>query len=224
MELIGGRLGVDIVMARLASVRPVFHSEADFQFAFAQTVVAMDPAIRIRLEVPVRNRESGRAEYIDLVCLADMTTRIEFKYATQRWEGTDGLTDEPFMLREHAAMDLARHGFIHDVSRLERFTTDPASNGFAVMLTNCPSLWNTVTATSRDAAFRISEGRLVTGDLRWGTPDNPYPKNDRTLRGHYTGHWQDFSEPPGTRMRWAGWEITSASDEGNHGLGQVHEP
>src|SRR4051794_28782435 len=182
-------------MTRLASMRPVFHSEADFQFAFAQTVSSMDPGVHLRLEVPVRNQGTRRTEYIDLVCMADCVTRIEFKYATKRWEGTDGITSERFMLREHAAMDLARHGFIHDVHRLERFTVDPASNGIAIMLTNSPNLWNPARVTSRDAAFRIDEGRTLTGNLVWGTPESPFPQNDRSLRGRYTAHWHDFSEP-----------------------------
>ncbi|HZJ07358.1 MAG TPA: hypothetical protein VFD59_18120 [Nocardioidaceae bacterium] len=142
MGLIGNRLALTDVMVQLASVRPVFHSEADFQFAFAQTVGAMDPRMGLRLEVPTRDSETRRAEYIDLVCIGDDVTRIEFKYATRKWEGTDGVTDERFMLRDHAAMDLARHGFIHDVFRLERITTEPGAKGLAIMLTNSPSLWN----------------------------------------------------------------------------------
>lgn len=207
MGLIGNRLALADVMAELASTRPVFHSEADFQFAFAQTMWSMDPSIRIRLEVPARNQSTRRTEYIDLVCIADSVTRIEFKYATRKWDGTDGITEERFLLRNHAAMDLARHGFIHDVYRLECLTTGPDSNGFAIMLTNSPNLWKPAGATSRDAAFRIHEGRTITGDLAWGTPERPYPQNDRTLRGRYTAHWQDFSELKGCQLRWLGWAI-----------------
>jgi hypothetical protein len=207
MGLIGDRLVLADVMTRLASERPVFHSEADFQFAFAQTVWSLDPGIQLRLEVPARNQQTRRTEYIDLVCMADSVTRIEFKYATRQWEGTDGITEERYLLRDHAAMDLARHGFIHDVYRLERLTTDPGSNGLAIMLTNSPNLWDPGTMTSRDAAFRIDEGRTLTGDLAWGTPESLYPQNDRTLRGRYTAHWHDFSELPGSQLRWLGWTI-----------------
>ncbi|QIG44167.1 hypothetical protein G5V58_16550 [Nocardioides anomalus] len=209
MGMIGNRLPLTDVMSRLAYARPVFHSEADFQFAFAQTVWSMDPDIKLRLEVPARNPLTRRAEYIDLVCIGDSVTRVEFKYATRKWEGTDGITDELFLLRDHAAMDLARHGFVHDVFRLERLTADGDSNGLAIMLTNSPSLWNPGAATSRDAAFRIDEGRTLTGELSWGTPDSPYPKNDRTLGGRYTAHWRDFSTPVGSEFRWLGWTITS---------------
>ncbi|MEO6470314.1 MAG: hypothetical protein ABIR57_00695 [Aeromicrobium sp.] len=207
MELIANRLALADVMNKLASVRPVFHSEADFEFAFAQTVWSLDPSIRLRLEVPARNLKTRRSEYIDMVCIADSVTRIEFKYAMGQWDGTDGITDERFVLRNHAAMDLARHGFIHDVSRLERLTTDPNDNGLAIMLTNCPALWEPATTASRDAAFRIHEGQRITGELTWGTPERPYPKNDRSIRRQYTAHWRKFSQPQGCKLRWLGWAI-----------------
>src|SRR6476646_12254093 len=92
-------------------------------------------------------------------------------------------------------------------TRLERLTTGPDSNGFAIMLTNSPNLWKPAAVTSRDAAFRIHEGRTITGDLAWGTPERPYPQNDRTLRGRYTAHWQDFSKLNGCQLRWLGWAI-----------------
>ena len=207
MVLIGNRLELEAVMSRLATARPVFHSEADFQFAFAETVWRMDPSVDVRLEVPARNPETGRSEYIDMVCIGDSMTRIEFKYATRKWEGTDGVTDEPFRLRDHAAMDLARHGFIHDVHRLERLTTEPGSNGLAIMLTNCPSLWQPVSVRSRDAEFRIHEGRTISGVLAWGTPESLYPRNDRIIRGTYTACWRDYSDRSGCHLRWLGWTI-----------------
>lgn len=211
MELsLCNRLELADVMTELASSRPVFHSEADFQFAFAQTVTSLDSRIRVRLEVPFRSSQTGRAEYVDIVCSAESTTRIELKYPTRKWEGTDGITDERFMLRDHAAMDLARHAFIHDVFRLERLTTDNTSNGLAIMLSNNPNLWEPATRPSRDSAFRIDEGRMLSGNLAWGSPQSPYPQNDRELAGRYVAHWNDFSELAGCRLRWLGWAISSA--------------
>lgn len=63
--LLGGVLAVERVMASLAVRRPVFHSEADFQFAFAQEVERLDPTIQVRLEV---RQPSEKSEYVDLVC------------------------------------------------------------------------------------------------------------------------------------------------------------
>lgn len=210
MELVGGRLPVGTVMDTLAAQRPVFHSEADFQFAFAQAVASLDPTMRIRLEV----RQPGeRGEYVDLGCTGDARSLIEFKYATARWTGSDGITDEDFHVRGHAAMDLARHGFIHDVYRLERFSR-PGTNGFAIMLTNDPSLWRApVRPNTRDAAFRIHEGAELSGTLIWGAGD--YPANDRTLLGTYTANWHPYSTLPGPNgeFRWLAWPVTPQERE-----------
>lgn len=113
----------------------------------------------------------NRLALADLVAIVDSDTRIEFKYATRRRLGTEGITDKQFELRDHAAMDLARRHFVHDAYRLERLTSAPGSNGLAIMLTNSPSLWNPARTSTRDAAFRIHEGRTFTDDLAWGTPE-----------------------------------------------------
>lgn len=137
MALIAGTVELDEVMSRLAAERPVFHSEADFQHAFAQTVYRLAPEVAIRLEVRQSSVPGGKGEYVDLICTGAVKTFIEFKYATARWTGADGITDEEFYVREHAAMDLIRKHFIFDVERLERFTTaNPGANGLAVILTN----------------------------------------------------------------------------------------
>lgn len=209
MELIAGRVKATEVMSRLAKSRPVFHSEADFQFAFAQTVATLDPTIQVRLEVPERNPDTGRAEYIDIVCSAERRTRIELKYPTRKWIGVDGVSDDEFQLRDHAAMDLARLGFIHDVTRLERLTTDANSDGLAIILTNSGNLWSPTTRPTRDAAFRLDQGRRLGGNLEWGTSDAPYVKNNRTLAGSYVADWQPYSELEGCQFRWLGWSIAT---------------
>lgn len=214
MPLLAGRLDVLAVMKRLASQRPVFHSEADFQFAFAQTVVALDPSIRVRLEVP--KRAADRRTYVDLSCSVDAhTTLVEFKYVTRGWTGHDGITDETFTLRAHAALDLARLHFIHDITRLEGWVqTEPHTDGVAVMLTNDDGLWKTPPAppTTRDREYRIHEGLTITGDLTWGTPDKPYPRNNRSVRGAYLTRWIDYShldDSTGGCLRWLATSIAA---------------
>lgn len=201
-------------MTRLASQRPVFHSEADFQFAFAQTVAALDARIGLRLEVP--QRVEPRSTYVDLVCRDGREVSfVEFKYVTRSWSGTDGHTDEPFNLRSHEALDLARLAFIHDVTRLEGWTArQVCSSGFAVLLTNDDRLWNHPARgrVTRDQDFRLQEGRTLTGQLRWGTPEAPFEANNRDLRGSYVASWQEYSERDarsGGSFRWLGWAISA---------------
>lgn len=213
MALLAGRLALPEVMERLAARRPVFHSEADFQFAFAQTLAALDPGIRIRLEVPQR---AARSTYVDLTCAADhVLSLVEFKYITRAWSGSDGLTDEPFHLRAHAALDLARLAFVHDAQRLEGWTEQqPNTNGFAVLLTNDNRLWEGPASRqpTRDQAFRIHQGRSLTGTLLWGTHEHPYEANTHTLRGNYTIDWRDYhrlDDRLGGTLRWLALSITA---------------
>lgn len=190
----------------------MFHSEADFQFAFAQTVASLDASIRVRLEVP--KRAADRRTYVDLSCAVDeQKTLIEFKYVTRGWSGVDGNTDEPFALRAHAALDLARLHFIHDITRLEGWTqAETDTDGIAIMLTNDGGLWQPTPAppTTRDWAYRIHEGLTIEGNLTWGTPEKPFARNDRSVRGAYLTRWTDYShldDNPGGRLRWLALHI-----------------
>ncbi|VXB05170.1 hypothetical protein [Aeromicrobium sp. 9AM] len=154
------RLNAHSVITALRSRRAVFHSEADFQHAFAQVIHDLDPSMQVRLEVRQTN-----AEYLDLLCFdAASRTAIEFKYVTAAWDGVDAATGETFHLRHHGAPDLARRNFVFD--RLERFcAASPSTNGLAILLTNDAALWNRPRSSrpTRDHAFRIHEGLDVLG-------------------------------------------------------------
>ncbi len=159
--LIAGAVDVSTVMEKLSSVRPVFHSEADFQHAFAWVLREIEPSLQIRLEV----RQDTR-EYVELLCFGPRArTAVEFKYFTRTWVGADPVTGESFHLRNHEATDLGRQGFVFDIARLEKFcASGRASNGFAIMLTNDQRLWQppATAKLTRDQAFRIHEGQKKT--------------------------------------------------------------
>ena len=100
------------------------------------------------------------------------------------------------------------------MTRLERWTDEqPSTNGFALLLTNDARLWEAPPTTNTgDAAFRLHEGRTLTGELAWGDDEHPYEADRRTLRGTYRTTWSDFSRPDagvGGTLRWLGWTITS---------------
>ncbi|MBC9822831.1 hypothetical protein H9I49_16190 [Terrabacter sp. MAHUQ-38] len=196
-------------MKALSLERPVFHSEADFQFSFAQAVKALEPDVQCRLERPILNSSTGRTEYLDLLCSgAEGETAIEFKYFTRRWHGVVG--NETFQLREHAAIDLLRLHFVHDVARLEGFGF-PRS-GLAVLLTNEPGLWAQSARNTRDRDFHLYEGRELSGTLLWA--EGAYTPNTRELRGAYALKWQDYAtldEQRGGRLRYLALEVLPAS-------------
>ncbi|MEU1745804.1 hypothetical protein [Micromonospora arida] len=206
MMLIAGETELATVMAELIGRRAVFHSEADFQHAFAWALHSMQPSTQVRLEV----RQAG-GERVDLLCWGPQgRTAIEFKYFTARWDGTDPVIGEQFRLREHAADDLARRNFIFDVARLEGLcAADPTlTNGLAIMLTNHQPLWAPPSRPrlTRDQHFRIHEGRTLTGTLRWGTEGSYYVDNERNLVGRYTLAWNDYAQLEGVngQFRWLG--------------------
>ncbi|WP_369133602.1 hypothetical protein [Modestobacter sp. I12A-02662] len=203
------------VMAELAAVRPVFHSEADFQHAFAQVLHRLAPSFGIRLETPQGHSPQGRLEHVDLWTIGPQgRTAIEFKYFKASWSGTvpagDGLGDEAFKLSDHSATDEGRRDYVFDIARLERLCeAQPGANGVAIMLSNAQGLWlpPKVVPRTRDREFRIHEGAILSGTLRWGGGD--YPNNARNLSGSYPMAWQPYSNLPGTRgeFRWVAAEI-----------------
>jgi hypothetical protein len=211
---LAGEVGLSSVIAALARSRPVFHSEADLQFAFARQLFESAPHLQCRLEVPFR-REGKRAEYLDLLVGSKgrISTAIEFKYFTRGWRGE--VAGEEFDLRSHAASDLARLYFIHDVSRLERFARSYGHEGIALMLTNDPGLWSQPRTGSRRAnfdAFRIHEDQELGGVLEWG---NGFAPNRRELANTYRIHWHDYSviqsDNPGGSLRWTAIHVPSAT-------------
>ena len=192
----------------------MFHSEADFQHAFARALWESAPDVQSRLEVP--KRTSAGTEHLDLLCIGpDASTAIEFKYWTRSWKGAAGTPNEEYNLKAHAATDIARRNFVFDIARLERFGNEPKHNGIALILTNDPSLWAPPAprpVPSRDHAFRIHEGSTLTGTLLWGGGD--YPANTTELRGNYALSWTDYSHQtgPGGHFRYLIVETLSTLD------------
>jgi len=190
MPLVAGATPLTKVMQALSRDRPVFHSEADFQFAFAQAVQFLAPNVKCRLEQPIPNTATGKTEYLDLLCKGPQgETPIEFKYFTRRWTGAVG--GEAFQLRGHAATDLLRLHFVHDLVRLEGFCLD--NPGLAILLTNERGLWRESTRNTRDREFYLHDGRTLLGTLLWA--EGTFQPNTRTLRGSYKLEWQDYSYP-----------------------------
>jgi hypothetical protein len=150
------------LMRHLAVERPVFHSEADFQHAFAWGIQVARPDARIRLEVPAFETSRDRLDV--RVDLPDGRVPIELKYwhASLTWAAADG---EGFRLINQSAQDMHRAAFTKDVMRIEQLVAQNAAvEGWVVALTNDPSYWNPgPDSASSDAAFRIHEGRELRG-------------------------------------------------------------
>ena len=188
-------LDIHNLMTDLSKHRPIFHSEADFQFALAWRIHEVIPDCEIRLEWPYR---SERNRYLD-IWLPTQGIAIELKYVTQQlqWKGNS----EDFLLSKHSGHPQKRYDFLKDIQRLEWVVKDLGCKiGFAILLTNDPLLWDQKRSRKLnpvDADFHIYEVRKVTGELSWANHTKPGTKKGREqpihLKGSYHLHWRNYS-------------------------------
>ena len=102
-------LDLNLLLAGLATKRPVFHSEADFQHALSWELHLMDPNIDVRLEY--RPPWIDRKQYVDIWVIQDDTeTAIELKYKTKKMDIS--IAGEQFALQNQAAQDIGRYDFV----------------------------------------------------------------------------------------------------------------
>jgi hypothetical protein len=184
------------LLQQLASKRPVFHSEADFQLALGWEMHEMYGAASVRLEYRPFSLERF---YVDVwASLGGQTLAIETKYWTRRLSAE--VMGERFEVADRAAHDIMRYDFFKDLVRLERVVKDvPGVLGYAIALTNDSAYWKeSLKRDSIDALFRIHEGRSVTGELRWSPLAGAGTTKGRevglTLSGIYGMVWIDYSK------------------------------
>lgn len=187
---------ISLVMTCLAKSRPLFHSEADFQHAFAWEMQKQLPNSSIRLEKPIQTF-NGFVHLDVLVQNQNKAIAIELKYKTKLFS-IDTPT-ESFNLRNHSARDIGCYDFIKDIRRVENICmSNPNTNGYAILLTNDGAYWRSPTSnTTVDAAFRLHEGRLLSGEVAWGVGASSGTMKSREnpilLSSSYSMKWHDYS-------------------------------
>jgi hypothetical protein len=134
-------LGLRQILRTLATNRPIFHSEADFQHALAWEIHTAKPAASIRLELPVQI-DGSRRIHLDLLVEADKERYVlELKYKSIAMMAQ--VNGEQFALLNQAAQDFGRYDFLKDVMRLERYVAwAPNSIGYAIFISNNALYWN----------------------------------------------------------------------------------
>lgn len=186
---------IHAVMKSLAVRRPVFHSEADFQFALSWHIHELLPGCEVRLEFKPFPRESVHLD----IWLPTLGTAIELKYATQTLDTE--CVGERFAPKSQSAQDQRRYDFLKDVERLERIVSSSrAKNGLAIMLTNDPLYWKPPQQnwqSTADVAFRIHDGLPKIGELIWSPSAGEGTTRSRTspirLTGSYVARWANYS-------------------------------
>lgn len=196
-----GDIQLDEWLTVTAEDRPVFHSEADLQHHLAWTIRELDPDVRIRLETrPL----PGLRMTMDILLLHRRTGErvgVELKYPTRGFVTT--LAGESFTLLDHSARDISRYDICKDVRRLEQFVDAGAIHkGLAITVTNDQGFWSQPTSEANDVDFRVHEGRVLQGTLRWHEKAGAGTRHGRDadieLRGSYPALWRPFSTaPPG---------------------------
>lgn len=192
-------LDIDLIMSETAIIRPCFHSEADFQFAFSETVKRIYPKSQIKLEALLQSPD--RKMKIDiLVELDGKVYVIELKYKTRRIDFSD--VGYKFTTQNQGAQDFGRYDFLKDVERLESVQRQHGHIGFAVLLTNDLSYQNPQGSNvSFCCDFRLNEAREITGALDWirtTITDERKSRPPFILAGRYKIKWADYSSVDGT--------------------------
>lgn len=183
------------LLAALAHSRPVFHSEADFQFALAWAWQQgfRDAAIRLEYRLAV----DGTRDYADLwIRELPGTTYLELKYWTRAVDVEVG--GERFVLANQAAQDLSRYDFVKDLARVERTVRSGlADRGGVIALTNDPAYWTESHRLTIDSEFRLHEGRVLAGSLAWAPHAGGTTRGREdglSVRGRYECHWLPYSD------------------------------
>ena len=190
-------------------MRPVFHSEADFQHSLAWEIHRQLPHADVRLELPVAH--AGKQLHVDLwVSQGINSLALELKYKTRTL--TLEHQAERYSLANHSAQDTGRYDFIKDVQRLEQITASRERvTAYAIILTNDSSYWSAPREkTSVDIEFRIHEGRTLQGVLQWQPHASAGTMRGReaalNLVSNYDVLWTDYAsvaQRAGGKFRYA---------------------
>lgn len=189
-------INIDTLLVQLASRRPIFHSEADFQHALAWLLHEEFPTADLRLEFPIKTA-LGTLHADVMMNFGGRTYVWELKYKTHALEVV--LNGEEFQLQDHVALPLGRYDFLKDVQRIESVVAmGPQYSGAAILLTNDSAYWGSPRSLSdTSAAFSLAEGRTVSGVLDWSEKTSDGTKRNREksigLSGAYKFNWADYS-------------------------------
>lgn len=187
------------IMQAIGTLRPVFHSEADFQHAFAWELHRSNPDFDIRLEVPIR--KNGETIHLDLLARTQSReVAVELKYKTRKLNVV--VAGEDFALTDQAAQDIGRYDFCKDLARIEAFTGSGENRfGYAIFLTNDSAYWKSPASDAHGyVQFAMHEGRTISGELRWGERAALGTRRGREssilISGSYRLSWLNYSVLP----------------------------
>ena len=195
--VVGLILDIDKIMYQLSRWRPIFHSEADFQFSLAWMIKEQYPNCDIRLEfIP----ESNPNLHLDILVILDgKWIPIELKYTTKKCIKT--INDEVYVLKEQGAKDQGCYNYLKDIMSIEEFRdkSDKFIEGYTIKITSEMSyLKPPIKANCTYAEFSINDGSIKTGCMNWS--DNTGKgtmlgmEAPIVLTGMYPINWKEYSK------------------------------
>ena len=179
------------IMTKLSIERPVFHLEADFQYALAWKLGEKLGSSKIRLEKSV-----GDKQYIDIVVNNEIF--IELKYKTLKLnediKKPAHVKGEDFYLKDQSARDNSSYDFWKDIERVQS-----KKGGYAIFLTNDHLYWESDCKGHSDVNFSIYKGREMNNikEMNWYKPPLKVSKGAREkgIQVNINGslEWQSYS-------------------------------
>ena len=209
-------MGFDLekVIIELRKKRPIFHSDADFQFALAWEIKTTYHESKIRMEYPqmvsgknftipadkTNTSENKVLINVDILVLYKGSPYpIELKYKTKEIPKFE-CNKEKYELKNHEAQTLGRYDFILDICRIESLAEalDNFEHGYTLWLTNDLSYPDiNPNPTVGYYAFRVNQGVVKKGEMSWGNNISESTKKGRKatlkLRKEYPIDWKDYS-------------------------------
>lgn len=182
-------------MQSLAQRRPVLRPRRDFNHALAAEIQLHYPHASVSHSNPV-----GGSWKVLQIRLGHEVIGIKPRYHTAYLHCI--VNEEAFQLKNQAAQNLARYDVLRDLMRVERLVLQGAfTRGYVVFLTNDAQFWQPpVRRDTCDADFRLHEGRVLEGTLRWGAHTGAGTMRGReqpiVLKGQYRCSWQSYSVVP----------------------------
>lgn len=137
-------LNIEDILKSLSKERPIFSSEADFQFALAWQIEKYLKRnkvkdYRVRLEYCPSISFKKTLMHIDIIVfIKEGYIPIELKYKTKEGEYTSGI--DKYKLKTQGARNISCHAYIKDISRIEHLRDNykvfKFIEGYTIFLTN----------------------------------------------------------------------------------------
>lgn len=190
-------LDINLIIEKLKEKRPIFVSEADFQFTMAWVIQKLYPNALIRLEYCPADFDTSM--HIDILVIVNgRWIPIELKYKTKRC--IKEFNKEKFILKNHGAIDCGCYDYLKDIARIEKVKSNTSlfEEGYAIMLTNDMSYVSSTKDTAFYKNFSLENDSIKTGAIKWldgvGVGTTKGRTEDILLSGNYQLCWQDYSK------------------------------